>query len=283
MHKFIEWLFASFINIEKFLRIVCVFFIMLLSLYWIQNLIGASWWWLGFIAPLLDYILDSVNSIYSFSFDFWGKAIEIKYFNALLLMLIIIFGLKVINLGLEKLHEMYEDAHFLYKKNKEALFNKGLQSTIRNEEKQLNSYSLFIQTRVTKRYINKPNAVDIDAENEKICNILNEKLKTIPVKTWGGLAYSLKNFEDIDSVLEILFTMINSQIPVDFIFCIQIGNSTSNLKQLVDLQEWGKIIIAADTLCRYRYNNSKKYKTTNVGIFQRKEGILEVHEFVEKL
>ena len=283
MHKFMEWIFASLINIEKFLRIVCVFFIMIMSLYWIMNLIGASWWWMGFLTPMMEYILDLVNNIYSFSFDFWGKTIELKYFNALLLMVVCIFGLKGINICIEKLHEIYEDAHLLYKKTHENIFNNKLQSIVKNQEKQINDYQLFFQTKIAKRYLNRVKNIDFSKEENKIKNILEKTTETTSIKKLNGFLYCLNDFENIDNILEILFNVIESYEYVDFIICIQIGNDFRKIKRLIDLQEWGKIIISADTLCRYEYNNVKKYKTTNVGIFQRKENTLEVHEFVKNL
>ena len=283
MHKLVVWIFTSLINLERFLRIVCVFFIMMMSLYWIQNLIGASWWWMGFIAPVLEYILDVVNNIYSFSFDFWGKTIEVKYFNALILLLIMIFGLKLINIGLEKLFDLYDDAHRLYKKTTEKIFNTNLENKIKFEEKMLNNYYLYVQTRITKRYLNKPGVIDLKIENEKINKFLCERTKATSTKLRDGYLYLFKDFENIDNLLELLFGIKESPVPIDYIMCIQVGNDTEQLDKLIDLQEWGKIIMSADTLCRYEYNSYKKYKTTSVGIFQRDESTLEVHEFVEEL
>ena len=283
MHKFIEWIFASFLNIEKFLRVLCVFFIMLMSLYWIQNLIGASWWWMGFIAPFLDYILDLVNGIYSFSFDFSGKTIEIKYFNAVVLMVIFIFGLKGISICIEKLHEMYENAHFLYKKTNENVFNAKLHNDVKNEEKQTNNYQLYFNTRIPKRYSNRIVDINLTEENKKIQDILNKITKTFPVKKQNGFLYNLNDFEKIDTVLKTLFNIKESYEYIDFIICIQIGNDFRQLNKLINLEEWGKIIIAADTLCRYEFNDIKNFTTSNVGIFQRENNTLEVHEFVNKM
>ena len=283
MHKLIQWIFTTLINAEKFLRILCVFFIMLISLYWIQNLTEASWWWMGFIAPVLDCILDFVNSLYSFSFDFWGKTIEIKYFNAIILIIIVIFVLKGINIVLEKIFEIYEDAHLVYKKTHEKMFNNHLENAIIKEEKQINDYMVFIQTRIPKKYVNRAESINLNEQNNKMNKYISSNTNTIFMKNWDGYLYIFKDFEQIDSVLEILFKVLNSDAPIDYMMCIQAGNDAKKLKQLVDLKEWGKIIMSADTLCRYEYNNAKKYKTTNVGIFQREEGTLEVHEFVEKL
>ena len=283
MHKFVQWIFASFINVEKFLRVLCLLLIMLISLYWVQNIIEASWWWMMPIAPLLDCILDFVNSIYSFSFELFGKTFDMKYFNAVILIVILISGLKFINIIVEKMHEMYEDAHLMYKKTHEKIFNNNLENAVRTEEKQINDYMVYIQTRVSKKHLNKITSVDINEETSKIIKFINEKTKTISMKNWEGHLYLFKNIEHIDDVLEVLFRVLKSPAPIDYMICVQAGSDAQKLKQLVDLEEWGKIIMSADTLCRYEFNNVKMYKTTSVGIFQREENTLEVHEFVEKL
>ena len=283
MHKIVKFIFETLINIEKALRIICVFFIMMISLYWIQNLIGASWWWMGFFAPVLDSILDFVNNIYSFSFDFWNKAIEIKYFNALILIVGIIFALKGLNILIEKAYDLYDDAHRIYKKNTENQFNNNLQDKIKNEEKKVNNYNVYIQTRISKRYLNKSIPFNLSEHNKQMNKFITEKTNAVYTDNWQGFVYSFYNFEKIDDILDILFTILKTEAPVDFIMCIQIGDNNINLKKLIELQEWGKIIMSADTLCRYEYNNVKQYKTSCVGIFQRSSDTLEVHEFVKKL
>ena len=41
--------------------------------------------------------------------------------------------------------------------------------------------------------------------------------------------------------------------------------------------------MAADTAYRYRYNETHKYQTAQVGVFQNGDSTLEVHEFKEIL
>ena len=256
---------------------------MLLALYWAQNMIGAHWWWMSFISPVLDGILDFVNSIYSFSFNFWGQEVEIKYFNSLLLMLIFILGLKGINIVLEKLREIYEDAHILYKKTTENIYNYKMNMDVKNNEKQINDYSIFIQTQISRRYVNKQNNIDIDDLNKQMNKYIYEHTNVMPMENWGGYVYTFNDFENIDNILDILFRITGSEAPLDYLICIQVGSDYKKLKYLINLQEWGKIIFSADTLLRYEYNNIKGYKTTNVGVFQKEDNLLEVHEFIEKM
>ena len=283
MHKFIQWIFASLINIEKFLRIVCVFFIMMLALYWIQNTTNSSWGWFSFFVPVLDSFLNTLDSISLFSFNFIGTANDAKYFNALFYIVAFILGLNLINHCLEKLLDLYEDAHFVCKKTTEKIFNNNLENQVKQKEKQINDYKLFIQTRITKRYANKQNSISLDEYSAKINKMIEEKTKATPFSTWGGVVYSFNNFEKIDIVLDILFELIKTPVPIEYLICIQIENNDKQLKQLIELQEWGKIIISADTLCRYKYNKKRSYHTLSVGIYQKENHLLEVHEFVEKL
>ena len=282
MHKFVMWIFESLKNIEKFLRLVCVFFIMMLALYWIMKLIGSSWAWIGFISPALDGILDFVNGIFSFSFDFWGRTMEIKYFNALLLMLLAIGGLKAIGTLIDMLQEIYENAHMQYKKTNEKIFNYGLEKAVENDEKQKMQYMLFIQTRPARKYARKSMAVDMGEQNNLMNKFLSERLGVQPIESWDGFLYYLNNFERVDKVLDTIFRQMESPAPLEYFVCLQIGTDTKQLKTLVGLQEWHKIIMSAETLNRYKYNNVKHYTTSNIGIFQKEEGTLEVHEIREE-
>ena len=282
MHKFIMWVFESLKNTEKFLRIVCVFFIMMLSLYWTMNLMGASWTWMQFISPPLDGILDFVNSIYSFSFDFWGKTMEIKYFNALVLILIVIGGLKAVGILIEKLQEIYEDSYIKCKKTNEKIFNSTLDWVVEKDEKKRMQYILYIQTRTARKFVRKAFAIDMNEQNDLMNKFLSERFKTQPVSGWDGYLYYFDDFEKVDKILDIVFRQIHSPAPLEYFVCIQIGNEVKKLKTLVDLQEWHKIIISADTLNRYKYNEIHNYKTSNVGIFQKEGGTLEVHEIIER-
>ena len=282
MHKFILKIFESLKNLENFLRMVCVFIIMMIALYWTMNLIGTSWKWMGFISPLLDAILDFVNGIWSFSFDFWGKTMEIKYFNAILLILIAIAALKGIGILIDMLQELYEDAYLQYKKTNEKIFNKNLEKAVEKDEKQRTRYMLYIQTRPARKYARKTLAVDMEEQNALMNKFLSEKLGVQPIETWEGVLYYLDNIDKVDKVIDVIFRQIHSPAPIEYFMCIQVGDETKNLKALVGLQEWNRIIISADTLNRYKYNSSNRYRTSNVGIFQKEGSTLEVHEIIEK-
>lgn len=282
MHKLILWIFESLKNIEKFCRLILVFLIMILALYWIQNLIEAHWGWMDFFKPTLDNLLNFAGSIYSFKFDFWGKTFELNYFAAMIILLCLIFVLKAINIVLETLEDKYDDLHRSYKKSTEKAFNYGLEKKVELEEKQLLSYMVFVQTRISKKYMHKTSGDEYVELNKKMNELIQSKTYVQPIEKWGGYIYFYENFEHVDKVIDVFQKLKDSESILDYAVCIQIENSLTKqkqLQQLANLQQFGKIILAADTLHRYKYNKTHRYQTSNVGIFQKTDGTLEVHEF----
>ena len=110
-----------------------------------------------------------------------------------------------------------------------------------------------------------------------------EKLEIAPIPYDGGFMYSFTDFNKIDSVLKILFKVLHSTTPLDYSICIQAGEQTpENIRQLnklISLKHFGKITMAADTSYRYRYNETHRYQTSQIGVFQYGDKTLEVHEF----
>ena len=99
----------------------------------------------------------------------------------------------------------------------------------------------------------------------------------------GGFLYQFNSFNEIDSVLDTLFKVIHSNAPLDYSICIQAGEDMRQLVKLMDLKNFGKITMAADTSYRYRFNASHRYATSQIGVFQFENRTLEVHEFNEIL
>jgi len=284
IHEFIMDVFNGLINAEKSLRIVCVFFMMMLSLYWIQNLIGTTWNWMAFIAPSLDWILEASNDILPFSFDFGGKAFEAKYFCAAIIIFVIILILKLISLIIEFARDFYEEMYFKYKKAKEDLFNESLKTLLELKERKTKNYALYIQTGLSKKYLQKSMMIDIHEQNHLMNNFIEERTKVTGTEYKQGFLYKFNNFDKIDNVIDILYRIINSPAPLRYMICIQAGDNMEQLDKLISLQEWGRIVIAADTLYRYMCNEVHRYPTKPLGIFQKDEepNTLELHEIIEE-
>lgn len=283
MHGFILGIFRFIKNVLHFLRIVCVFSIIMLVFYWIQNLIGADWKWLGFIKPFLDILLNAANSIYSLSFDFFGANFELKYFSAVIILTLLSLSFKVVGFGVECLEGLYKGACFVCKKTGEAVLNKKMQDDITREEKRLTKYTVVINTKLKNKFSHAELNVNIDQHNKLMNDFITSKTSLKPALYQDGFMYGFDNFEKIDIVLDVMFKLINSNSPLDYAICIQVGDHIKQLNKLIELKNFGKITIAADTAYRYRFNETHRYQVSSVGVFQNEDSTLEVHEFKEIL
>ena len=273
--KLFEWI-RSFIY---FCRIVCVFFILMLLLYWIQNLTNDNWAWTNFIKPFLDFLLVSAEKISNFSFNFFGAVFEIKYLLVLVLFLVIFYILKGINYLIEGVEIFYKNTRNLYKKGEQNKLNKKLYEERKQEEKKLVKYSVYIKTTIKKKFRHQEIVIDMDNQNKIMNDFIKSKTATTHSVLNGAFLYQFDNFERIDSVLDVLFKLINSSAPIDYAICIQIENNFEQLGKLMELELYQKVYMAADTAFRYKFNESHRYYTAQVGLFQNKEKTLEVHEF----
>lgn len=169
------------------------------------------------------------------------------------------------------------------KKTEEAVLNKSLKEQIEAEEKKISKYVVTIHTEVKAKFSHKEINVDLKAQNEYMNKFIMEKLEIAPIPYEGGFMYSFTDFNKIDSVLKILFKVLHSTTPLDYSICIQAGEQTpENIRQLnklISLKHFGKITMAADTSYRYRYNETHRYQTSQIGVFQYGDKTLEVHEF----
>ena len=113
MHDFVLKIFGALKSFWHFMKIVCVFCIIMLLLFWIQNLTHAHWEWLGFITPFLNWLLDVANNIYSISFNIWGAEFELKYLSAVIILCIIFSYESSNNLNLRVRKRIQEYSFYL--------------------------------------------------------------------------------------------------------------------------------------------------------------------------
>ena len=287
MHNLILWFFRQIKNIINFCILTISFFIIMIVFNWFEVLVDGTWNWLNFIRPLLNCILDFVNSIYSFSFDAFGTNFDLKYINSTILLIIGIFILRLIHNIVDKIEDAYDDAHRAYKKASEKSFNRKLEAKVEKEEKQINKYMVLINTKIKKKFNHEEINISIDMQNKLMNEYLNKKTNKTHSIFNGGFLYYFDDFNHIDNVLDVLFKTIKSSSPLDYSICIQayedLDSGMANLKKLADLENFGKITFSADTLLRYKYNKSHRYGTQNVGVFQKEDSTIEVHEFKEIL
>ena len=152
MHEFILGIFRFIKSFLYLLRIICVFLILMLLLYWIQNLTNAHWEWMSFIKPFLDGLLAAANQIYSLSFDFFGAKFELKYASSLIILIAASLFLKLVSFGVEVIESLYKGARFVCKKSEETIVNKVLKDNITREEMKISKYSVVIHTQIKKKF-----------------------------------------------------------------------------------------------------------------------------------
>ena len=283
MHEFILNCFGFLKSFLHLMKIVFVFCILMLLCYWVQNLTNADWAWLGFMKPFLDGLLEFTNSIYSVTFDFWGAKFEFKYFSA---VIILTAGVYLMNLFiiLSNIAEgAYKSAHFVAKKTQEAIFNKELKVNITREEKKIKRYAVLVKTQLKKKYAHAELNVNLDEQNKLMNKFISEKTAVKPMMMNGGFLYEFIDFDKIDTVLDVLFKVLHSNAPIDYAICIQSGDDMEQLAKLSTLNHFGMISMAADTAYRYKYNETHRYQTAQIGVFQNGDRTLEVHEFKEIL
>ena len=283
MHNFVLNCFNFLRSFLHFIKIILVFCILMLTCYWVQNIIGTEWAWLGFIKPFLDGLLDFTNSIYSVTFEFWGAKFEFKYFSAIIILTAGVYLMNLFIMLANILEGAYKSAHFVAKKTQEVIFNKELNVNITREEKKIKRYSVLIKTQIKKKYAHAELNVNLDEQNKLMNKFISEKTAVIPMMMNGGFLYEFIDFDKIDTVLDVLFKVLHSSALLDYAICVQSGDNMEQLTKLSTLNHFGMISMAADTAYRYRFNETHRYQTTQVGVFQNGDRTLEMHEFKEIL
>ena len=91
MHKAMLKLFDFLKNCAQFFKILSVFLILMLLLYWTQNLAEYKWDWMLFITPLLNALLDVAENISDGSISLFAAVFEFKYFFVLVFFLFLYY------------------------------------------------------------------------------------------------------------------------------------------------------------------------------------------------
>lgn len=281
MNKIILGLFRILYNIVNIFILLCSFTIIMMTCYWIENIVNANWIWLNVFKSALNQIIDFTNNIIPFAGNVFGRAFDSKILvSSILLILLILVSKYFLNI-LQDLKSSYEDIYNAYKLNTERNFNNKLSKNISKEQIKISKYMVLINTKIKKKFSHAELNINIDEQNKIMNDYIFSKINTQYQNFNGGFLYYFDDFNKIDDILTILFTIIKSSSPLDYAICIQIENDLDKIKKLADLQNIGKIIMNADTLLRYKHNKAHKFGTTCVGVYQQEEETLEVHEFQE--
>ena len=113
MHKLMLKIFEFLKNCIQFIKILIIFGIMMLILYWIQNLTGIFWNWTKFATPFLDFLLDIGKTVMSGSINLFAAVFEFKFFIALLIF--ILFYAEPLLFQIPRDSEEYKEAKRLLK------------------------------------------------------------------------------------------------------------------------------------------------------------------------
>lgn len=287
MHKQILKMFGFLRSFIQFIKVIIVFLVMMLSIYWMQDLSGSNWGWLCFISPVLDLLLDISANFISGSISIFNIIVEYKYLGAFGILLFFFFFSNFMIVISEKIEELYCDGRRAIKKIEEKNLNKSLEKQILAEQKKLKLYKVFVSASVKAKIAHREFKVDMEEQNRIMLKFLMEKTGCTPIKEENGFLFEFRYFDDIDKSLDAFAKLLQSKAPLDYIICVQvfgedIEKEREQLIKLRDLKILNKIVSFADTIYRYNFNNEKAYKTSMVGLFQKGEESFEVHEFIKR-
>jgi len=286
MHKLILKIFGFLKSSTQFIKIATVFCILMLLMFWIENLANYDWKWLDFISPVLNAFINAGKNISSGSIKLFEATFEYKYFIALALFLTIYAVTHFGYIGLSFLEDLYCEGHRLAKKREEDKFNADLEQSHTIQQKKIKHFSIYIEP-IVKQHINqKLVKVDIEEETKIMNKFLIDKTGVAPKKFVNGFLYAFSPFDDVDTTLRAFQALLEKEGVMDYIICVQVvdtGAELEKLKKLIGLKFVNKITAWSDTVYRYTFNKNCKYETSQLGIFQLDGSTYEAHQFEKKL
>lgn len=281
MHKIISFFLKKLDEIRNFLNLVCAFFILALSLYWIETAIQTKWTWLNFIRPVLNNIIDLSKDILPLPLHDLVEKFNSGFIVSITLILVLMVLIKYIFEKADLLQIHYENMHISHKISAEKAFNKKLANNISREQEKISKYMVLINTKIKKNFSHEELNINIDEQNKLMNDFIFSKTEIKYQNYNGGFLYYFDDFNQIDNIITILFKLIKSSAPLDYNISIQVENDLDKIKKLADLENFGKIIMGADTVLRYKHNKAHKFGTSCIGIYQKDESTFEIHEFQE--
>ena len=142
MHKLMLKFFGFLKSSAQFIKVVSIFCVLCLTLYWIKDIAGFNWTWLDFITPLLKVFINAGETISTNTLELGEASFEHKYFIAFIILFVIYFiGHGFQNL-FNKLEDLYSDGRRIIKKMQEDAYNKGLERQNTNEQEQIKKLNL---------------------------------------------------------------------------------------------------------------------------------------------
>lgn len=287
MHNIILKIFGFLKSCTQFLKIVLLFCILMLILYWIQNLTGDTWAWTVFMNRFLDSFLELGYRIAPGSIMLFAAVFEFKFLVALLMFGGLYALVHLMFRGLETLESLYDDGRRMVKKMEEDSFNRQMAKLNTNEQKKIKRYQIYVEAQVKPKFALREYNIDLEEQNQIMLKFLIEKTNNCPEKHENGYLFTFNSFSQIDDILDIFSKLPESKAPLDYIICVQIigqdnRKEISQMKTLIELKTLNKITSLADTAFRYGYNDLCRYNVIQAGLFQKNGESFELHEFVKK-
>ena len=286
MNKLVEDLFKFLRNIIEFIKIVDIFFVMMLIFYWIQDLTSSAWGWFKIFKPILDFVLHIASLISSGSVNIFGVIFEYKYPIAIIIFLIVykIMDL-IINLSFFS-EDLYRDGCRKYNQFELERYNKSFQKQQTQEQSKIKNYMIYVEALPKSQKKMQELKIDLEAIRKELLKHLIDKIGTCPEKYCDGFLFKFLSINDIDTVIGILQKLPKVSSPVDYVMCVEImdsdfQSSMKKLTQLISLKILNRVITMADTVYRYDFNSSKNYKDSSLGIYKKDDLTFEVYEFIE--
>ena len=155
MHNIILKLFGFLRSCLHFIKILTMFLVLLLILYWIQNLTNSYWNWMKFITPFFDFILDISKKIWSGSIYLYKAKFEFKFVLAFLMLGAFYFIDHCFYLLTYFLEDVYCAGRKMVRKFEADRFNSELERKNTSEQKSLNKYCIFVSTLIKPKFAHR--------------------------------------------------------------------------------------------------------------------------------
>ena len=119
MHNFILKFFNFLKSCLQFLKILIVFLIMMITLYWAQQLSGNYWAWASFLDPVLDVFLDLGDLITPGAITVFSVVFKLKFITTILIFILMFYFCNLIAKFFEKMEDLYSEGRKIIRKIEE--------------------------------------------------------------------------------------------------------------------------------------------------------------------
>jgi len=286
MNKNIVKIFGFFKSTVQFLQIITILMLMFHLILWTQNLLNAQFGWLKIFTPFLTFLLEIGAKISNGSITFFQVVFEYKYVTTIFIYIGIYYFWNLVIHIFDIIADKCDDTYRYVKKTNENNCNIQLRKYQEDEESLINEYKIFVSAQLKKKFSHPELGYNLEEQINTMNKFLISKTCMQPIKFEDGFVYSFRNFHNIDNVLNIFFRLIKSSAPLDYVICLQVVDKDEQtcmkeLKELIDLRYINKITILSNSAYRYKFNESHRYGTSQLGLFQKGDKTIELFEFVE--